>query len=202
MFASAIARYHDILEDADIAAASAEVLDRLLRSEGLFFGDRPLCGVLRPRLLTTGEYQHIAQACALVGAAFERVRHAAMHDAALRAQFGLTSWEEQVIHADPGFPVASPTSRLDAFFASGTSGLKFTEYNAETPAGAAYNDALSRVMMAMPVMHAFSRTHAALPIPAAPSVMHSLLDAYHAFRGVRERPQVCILDWSDMPTRS
>lgn len=202
MFTSAIARYHDILEDTDIAAASAEVLDRLLRSEGLFFGDRPLCGVLRPRLLTTGEYRHIAQACAHVGAAFESVRRAAMHDAALRAQFGLTSWEEEVIHADPGFPVASPTSRLDAFFASGSSGLKFTEYNAETPAGAAYNDALSRVMMAMPVMHAFSRTHAAIPIPAAPSVIHSLLDAYHAFRGVRERPQVCILDWSDVPTRS
>ncbi len=202
MFASAIARYHDALTVGDTAAASAELLDRLLRSEGLFFGDRPLCGVLRPRLLTTGEYRHIARACALVGSAFESVRRAAMHDAALRAQFGLTAWEEQLIHADPGFAVASPTSRLDAFFASGDDGLKFTEYNAETPAGAAYNDALSRVMMAMPVMHEFSRTHAVLPIPAAPSVVHALLDAYHHFRGVRDRPVICILDWNDVPTRS
>ena len=202
MFASAIARYHDALATGDTAASSAEVLDRLLRSEGLFFGDRPLCGVLRPRLLTTGEYRHIARACALVGSAFEAVRQAAMQDDALRAQFGLTSWEEQLIHADPGFPIASPTSRLDAFFASGEDGLKFTEYNAETPAGAAYNDALSRVMMAMPVMHEFSRTHAVLPIPAAPSVVHALLDAYHSFRGVRERPVICILDWAEVPTQS
>ena len=202
MFASAIARYHDALTIGDTAAASAELLDRLLRSEGLFFGDRPLCGVLRPRLLTTGEYRHIARACALVGSAFEAVRRAAMHDANLRSQFGLTAWEEQLIHADPGFAVASPTSRLDAFFASGDDGLKFTEYNAETPAGAAYNDALSHVMMAMPVMHEFSRTHAVLPIPAAPSVVHALLDAYHHFRGVRERPVICILDWNDVPTRS
>ena len=202
MFASAIARYHDALAKGDTAASSAEVLDRLLRSEGLFFGDRPLCGVLRPRLLTTGEYRHIARACALVGSAFEAVRQAAMQDDALRAQFGLTSWEEQLIHADPGFPIASPTSRLDAFFASGEDGLKFTEYNAETPAGAAYNDALSRVMMAMPVMHEFSRTHAVLPIPAAQSVVHALLDAYHSFRGVRERPVICILDWAEVPTQS
>ena len=125
-----------------------------------------------------------------------------MTDATLRAQFGLTAWEEQLIHDDPGFPVASPTSRLDAFFASGEDGLKFTEYNAETPAGAAYNDALSRVMLALPAMHAFSRSHAVLPIPAAPSVIHALLDAYHQFRGVRERPSVCILDWNDVPTRS
>ncbi|MEQ1692267.1 MAG: circularly permuted type 2 ATP-grasp protein [Gemmatimonas sp.] len=202
MFASAIARYHEALTHGDTAVASAELLDQLLRSEGLFFGDRPLCGVLRPRLLTVGEYRHIARACALVGGAFEAVRRAAMDNSALRAQFGLTAWEEQLIHADPGFPVASPTSRLDAFFASGDEGLKFTEYNAETPAGAAYNDALSRVMLALPVMHEFSRTHAVVPIPAAPSVIHALLDAYHGFRGVRERPTVVILDWNDVPTRS
>ncbi len=202
MLASAIARYHDVLSQGDTAVASADLLERLLRSEGLFFGDRPLCGVLRPRLLTVGEYRHVARACSLVGGAFEAVRVAAMQDSGLRAQFGLTGWEEQLIHADPGFPVASPTSRLDAFFAAGDAGLKFTEYNAETPAGAAYNDALSRVMMAMPVMHEFSRTHAALPIPAAPSVIHALLDAYHAFRGVREKPSVVILDWAEVPTRS
>jgi uncharacterized circularly permuted ATP-grasp superfamily protein len=198
----AIARYHDVLARGDTAAASADLLERLLRSEGLFFGDRPLCGVLRPRLLTLDGYKQIAAACAEVGAAFEAVRVAAMQDSALRAQFGLTAWEEQLIHADPGYRVASPTSRLDAFLAPGADGLKFTEYNAETPAGAAYNDALSRVMMAMPVMHEFSRTHAVLPIPAAPSVIHALLAAYHEFRGVREKPSVVILDWAEVPTRS
>lgn len=202
MGTGAIARYHDALSRGDTAIASADLLERLLRTEGLFFGDRALCSVLRPRFLTTGEYRHIARACALVGSAFEAVRVAAMSDAGLRAQFGLTAWEEQIIHDDPGFPVASPTSRLDAFFAPGENGLKFTEYNAETPAGAAYNDALSRVMLALPAMHEFSRTHAVLPIPAAPSVIHALLDAYHQFRGVRERPSLCILDWADVPTRS
>ncbi len=198
----AISRYHDILAHGDSAEASAELLTQLLKSEGLFFGDRPLCSVLRPRMLTLGQYRHVARASSLVGGAFEAVRRAAMSDSGLRAQFGLTSWEEQLIHADPGFAVASPTSRLDAFYAAGEGGLKFTEYNAETPAGAAYNDALSRVMMALPVMQDFTRTHVALPLPAAPSVVNAMLDAYHAFRGVRETPSVVILDWADVPTRS
>jgi len=197
-----IERYHGSLEHGDIAEASASMLDELLRREGLFFGDRPLCGVLRPRFLSPGEYRHIARACALVGSAFEAVRVSAMGNDALRAQFGLTAWEEQLIHADPGFAVASPTSRLDAFFAPGAGGLKFTEYNAETPAGGAYNDALSRVFMALPAMHAFSRTHAAFPIPAAPSIVHAMLAAYHQWRGVREKPNVVILDWAEVPTRS
>ena len=74
MGTGAIARYHDALSRGDTAIASADLLERLLRTEGLFFGDRALCSVLRPRFLTTGEYRHIARACALVGSAFEAVR--------------------------------------------------------------------------------------------------------------------------------
>ncbi len=202
MSTSAIARYHDVLQQPGIAQASAEVLDRQLRHDGLFFGERALCSVLRPRFLSLGQYRHLARACTLVGSAFEKVRLAAMANSALRAQFGLTAWEEQLIHADPGFGVASPTSRLDAFFAEGEGGLKFTEYNAETPAGAAYNDALSGAFLALPVMHEFSRTHIAVPLPAAPSVVHSLLNAYYSWRGVREAPTIAILDWKEVPTRS
>lgn len=200
---SAIHAYHDLLATGDLAAASAEALEQQLRQQGLYFGDRALCSVLRPRFLTMAEYRHIAEACRLVGQAFEKVRVAAMADADLRAQFGLTSWEEQVIHADPGFAAASPTSRLDAFYASPEQGgLKFTEFNAETPAGAAYNDALSRAMLTLPAMQAFQRTHVPLPIPAAATVVDALLQAYHQWRGVREMPQVCILDWKEVPTYS
>ncbi len=202
MSAASIAAYHDLLADAALAEATAEALDRRLRTAGLFFGDRPLCGVLRPRFLTMAQYRQLARASALVAGALEVVRQAAMADAALRAQFGLTAWEEQLIHADPGFPAASPTSRLDAFWAPGEGGLQFTEYNAETPAGAAYNDALTAAFLALPAMHAFQRTHLTVPLPAAPSVVHALLDAFHAWRGVRERPVVGIIDWNEVPTAS
>ncbi len=210
ILADAISRYHDSLSSASIAAESAERLDSMLRSKGLFFGDRPLCSVLRPRFMTHSQYRDVARACSLVGGAFEAVRQAAMQDSALRSQFGLTSWEEQIIHDDPGFGAASPTSRLDAFFAdsnkSGSAhrlgGLKFTEFNAETPAGAAYNDALSDVFLKLPVMHEFTRSHSVFPIPAAASIVHALLHAYHQWRGVSDKPEVCILDWDDVPTRS
>ena len=202
MTSSAITRYHHGLEQGNTAEASAEVMDGQLRRQGLFFGDRALCSVLRPRFLSIGEYRHIGRACGLVGSAFESVRRAAMNDSALRAQFGLTDWEERLIHADPAFSAASPTSRLDAFFAPGEDGLKFTEFNAETPAGGAYNDALSRAFMALPAMHAFIQSHAVFPIPAAPSIIHALLSAFHQWRGVRESPKVVILDWAEVPTRS
>jgi uncharacterized circularly permuted ATP-grasp superfamily protein len=195
-------RYHELLTNDALGAASQETLVDMLRRDNLFFGDRPLCGVLRPRFLTLEQYRHIAHACNLVGSAFEKLRVAAMQNSALRAQFGLQGWEEQLVHSDPGFEHASPTSRLDAFYAPGEGGLKFTEFNAETPAGGAYNDALSRAMLALPVMHEFSRTHIVQPIPSATGIIHALLTAFHSWRGVREMPQVCILDWAEVPTRS
>lgn len=204
MSTGAIARYHDTIAAGTLAADSAAVLTQQLRDQGLFFGERPLCGVLRPRFLSLEEYRLLGRACGLVGHAFEKVRVAAMGNDELRSQFGLTSWEEQVIHADPGFPTASPTSRLDAFYVSGAGarGLKFTEYNAETPAGAAYNDALSRAFLALPGMQAFTRDHVVLPIPAAAGVVDALLQSWYAWRGTRELPQVCILDWKEVPTYS
>jgi hypothetical protein len=127
-----------------------------------------------------------------------------MADSELRAQFGLLDWEESLIHDDPGFPDASPTSRLDAFWADGPdgSGLKFTEYNAETPAGAAYGDALTRAFLSIPVMADFRREYRCLPLPSAPGVEHSLLDAYRQWSGTREAPRIAIVDWSDVPTYS
>ena len=200
---SAIERYHDLLTP-EVAADSHDWLHRQLAERGLEFGGRMLCSVLRPRFLSFSEYQVLSRQCALVLSAFEKARAAAMKDAKLRSQFGLTDWEEVLIHDDPGFRDASPTSRLDAFFAEGAdgSGLKFTEYNAETPAGAGYGDALTRAFLSLPVMAEFRQEYNCLPLPAAPGVQHSLLDAYRQWSGTREAPRIAIVDWSDVPTRS
>jgi len=154
--------------------------------------------------MSLAEYRLLSERCALVLSALEKARARAMEDAGLRTQFGLVDWEELLIHDDPGFRDSSPTSRLDAFFADGPdgSGLKFTEYNAETPAGAAYGDALTRAFMSLPVMSDFRADYNCFPLPAAPGVEHSLLDAYRQWSGTREPPRIAIVDWNDVPTRS
>lgn len=200
---SAIDRYHDLLTP-EVAADSHHWLHRQLAARGLEFGGRQLCSVLRPRFLSLDEYRLLSGKCALVLSALEKARAAAMSDDKLRAQFGLVDWEETLIHDDPGFRDASPTSRLDAFFADGPdgAGLKFTEYNAETPAGAAYGDALTRAFLSLPVMSDFRREYNCIPLPAAPGVEHSLLDAFRQWSGNRETPRIAIVDWNDVPTRS
>ncbi len=197
----AVDRYHDLLTG-DIAADSQGQLDGQLQSRGLLFGERPICTVLRPRFMSARQYEYLQKRCALILRAFESAYRAAIADSALRAQFGLAEWEEELIHHDPRFRDPSPVSRLDAFFVGEAAGLQFTEYNAETPAGAGYNDVLSEVFYGLPVMAAFLRDWDVRSLPARHNTLHALLDAHAQWSGRRERPRIAILDWAEVPTRS
>ncbi|WP_420130643.1 hypothetical protein [Longimicrobium sp.] len=198
----AIARWHGLLEDAELAAECAGRMDEEHRRRGMYFGERPLCSVLRPRMLTPGQYRWIRREIATLMRAFTRIHERAVADDAFRAQFRLLDWEETLVHDDPGFSSPSPTSRLDAFFSSDDQTLLFTEYNAETPAGAAYVDELSEVFLALPAAGKFLETHVMHPFPARHGVLHALLDAWREFSGGRQLPRIGILDWTDVPTVS
>jgi hypothetical protein len=197
----AIDDYHALLSD-DVAQETQEQLDDQLRRRGLFFGERPLCTVLRPRFLTPAQYAFLQQRVRALLPAFERAYRRAASDEQFRAQFRLTEWEEDLFRDDPGFPDPSPVSRLDAFFTHGRGGLRFTEYNAETPAAAAYNDVLAEVTYGLPVMRLFLRRYEVRPQPARHHVMHALLAAYRSWRGRRQAPSIVILDWREVPTYS
>jgi hypothetical protein len=198
---SPIAVYHDCLTP-DIAAETAGQLDRELRSRRLVFGGRALCTVLRPRLIGVDELRSLEQRVRAVLRAFRTAHERAMQDKAFREQFGLESWEEELIHSDPGYPEATPTSRLDFFWVPETGALGLTEYNAETPAGAAYNDELVAAFIDLPALRAFSKHFQVLPLPARAGVVGALLDTYRTFAGAGKRPRVAILDWDDVPTRT
>ena len=197
----AIQRYHDLLSD-DLAAASQAQLEAQQEQRGLIFGGRPLCTVLRPRFMTPEQYRFLQSRMHLLLRAFDKAYHAAMQDAGIRKQFGLLDWEEELIHHDPGYRDPSPTSRVDTFFVTDRGGLRLTEYNAETPASPAYNDALAEVSYGLPVMREFLRQYEVRPLPARHSVMHALLDAHQQWAGHREAPRIAILDWREVPSYS
>ena len=198
---AAIDHWHSLLGTGLAEATQAQLTDQLSR-RGLFFGDRPLCSVLRPRFLTAAQYAFLQRRCATMMSAFRRAYDAAVADAAIRAQFGLLDWEEMLFAEEPGFRDPSPVSRLDAFFVPERGGLRFTEYNGETPAAAAYNDVLADVFLGLPVTREFLRKFEIRPQPARQNVMHALLDAWRQWSGGRARPRIAILDWTDVPTRS
>lgn len=199
---AAIQHYHSLLGNPDLAEASHVALDDQLRRRNLVFGDRALCTVLRPRFFTPEALRTLEGRIRRLMRAFAVAHEAAMADAALRAQFRLAGWEEQLVLADPGYQAPSPHGRLDCFQVDATGTLALTEYNAETPAGAGYNDALSDAFATIPVMRAFSERFSVRPLPARDGVGKIILDAWHQFSGGWNRPRIAIADWDDVPTQS
>lgn len=197
----AIDAYHALLTD-DLGGESHHVLEEQLRERGLFFGDRALCTVLRPRLMTREQYGFLQARGATILSAFRKAHRAALQDDALLDQFGLTDWERDLVRVDVGFPDASPVSRLDAFFSADGTGLSFTEYNAETPAGGGYNDVLTEAFYALPVMRAFLDDWELRALPARHHVLHALLRSWETFSGTRTRPRIAIVDWDEVPTQN
>ncbi len=197
----AIQAWHDGLGGAAGAESAGQLAEELER-RGLFFGDRALCTVLRPRFLTPSQYALIRRQGRVLLRAFDAAWGAAMADPALFAQFRAEAWEAELIGTDPGRAVPSPVSRLDAFFDPSGTSFQLTEYNAETPAGGAYGDALAEIFLGLPAAREFLRSHMLWTLPARHNVLHALLDAWQAWSGRRDAPSIAIVDWREVPTYS
>ena len=197
----AIQRYHDLLTD-ELGSASYAQLEDQQRRRGLFFGGRPLSIVLRPRFMTPEQYRFLQSRVHILLRAFDKAYYTAIEDAAFRSQFGLLDWEEELVQHTPGFRDPSPTSRVDTFFVTERGGLRLTEYNADTPASPAYNDALTEVSYGLPVMREFLRQYEVRSLPARHSVLHVLMDSYQQWGRSREAPRIAILDWREVPSYS
>jgi hypothetical protein len=127
-----------------------------------------------------------------------------MADSSLRKQFHLEPWEEEMILLDQGKQVPWNTSRLDSFFSHDHGTLQFIEYNAETPAGMAYEDVLALSFLDLPLMKTFQEKFSVRPLPVRGHLLDALVETYAQWLGRKpdHPPQIAIVDWDDVPTRN
>jgi uncharacterized circularly permuted ATP-grasp superfamily protein len=192
-----VVAYHELLEDPGLAEASTAVLTEGQRKRRLVFGDRPLCVSLRPNLISDWQYAAVNEASQTIYAALGRLERALLDDEDLRRQLDLDPQEEALALRDPGFRAASPSARLDGFI--GVDGvIRFVEYNAESPAGMAYNDELAQVFASLPVMKKFREKFQCSVVPTRGRQLTAMLRA-HRSRSERSAA-IAIVDWRGLPT--
>ena len=200
MLSEAIDYYHSLFDD-KVARENDAALNAGLKREGLFFGTRPICIVLRPRILSAEQYAQLQTVCHSVAIAARQVVAFMLHDPATRDLMAFTPGEDALLNLAAGYAEPSASSRLDSFFDNQTGSLQFVEYNAESPAGMAYEDELSDVFLSLPVMQEFGRKYRVTKIPAAPPMVQTLLEKFHEW-GRSTNPRAAIVDWKDLPTRA
>ncbi|HEV2834450.1 MAG TPA: hypothetical protein VGW58_03980 [Pyrinomonadaceae bacterium] len=202
MFPEAVARYHELLNDPDLAENSRAVLDQGLERAKLIFGGRRLSPYLRPHFVTESDFARISRICETVWSAIQKVKDAAVQDETIVDDLGLTTIERELVAIDPGYRAVSPTARLDSFLTSAR--YSFVELNGESPAGIAYADAAYDIFSSLPVMKQFSTYYNVRPLYGRRFMLEVLLSSYAEFLGQRpeHKPRIAIIDLPGVPTVS
>jgi len=188
-----VVAWNALLADPATAAACAETLTQGQREGGAMWGERPLCVSLRPNLITKRQHTANTTASEALYGALGRLERALLREEELRRELDLSPEEDRLALADPGFTAASPSSRLDGFVSDGV--IRYVEYNAESPAGMAYNDVLVGIFERLPAMKAFRKRYRARPIRAASKQLTAMKRAHG-----RKVGTIAIVDWTGLPT--
>src|SRR3989440_8760736 len=201
MLSEAVAHYHDLLADDELAQSSLTMLDEGLERARLIFGGRRLSPYLRPHFVSEEDFARVRHVCETVWSAIEKVKDAAVTDLSLLDELGLTEIERELVQIDPGYRAVSPTARLDSFLTEDV--YSFVELNGESPAGIAYADAAFEIFSALPVMQRFAERYEVRPQFGRHLLLEVLLRAYQEFLGRKpdRAPHIAIVDLKGLPTQ-
>lgn len=197
----AVAYYHSLLEDKDLAADSAKALDEGLEHAKLIFGGRRLTPYLRPHFITSYEWNRTKEICETIWGALQKVKDAAVADDRILDELGITEIEKELVKIDPKYSQVSPTARLDSFLTDDA--YSFVELNGESPAGIAYADSASEIFEQLPVMKKFAERYPFSRLEGRSKMLKVLLDCYEEFLGGKpeKAPVIAIVDLKDLPTQ-
>ena len=200
MIKEAVAYYHELLNDTDLAAASQEMLDERLESSKLIFGGRRLTPYLRPHFVMESDWLLIKRTCETIFGALQKVKDAAIADDAILTELGVTDIEKELIKIDPKYSHVSPTSRLDSFLTEDS--YSYVELNGESPAGIAFADSATGIFLNLPVMQKFAERYTLTGLEGRSKMLEVLLACYTEFCGgtMTHKPVIAIVDLDDLPT--
>src|SRR5713101_8294798 len=201
MVSEAVALYHELLADEELARTSLALLDKGLERAKLMFGGRRLSPYLRPHFVSESDFGHVQNICETVWGAIEKVKDAAVNDESLLDELGLTEIERELVKIDPGYRAVSPTARLDSFLTEAA--YHFVELNGESPAGIAYADAAYDIYSALPVMKRFAEKFNLRALYGRRFMLDVLLHSYEEFLGRTpdHAPRIAIVDLKGLPTQ-
>lgn len=200
MLKEAVAYYHSLLEDKELADASYKMLDDGLETNKLIFGGRRLSPYLRPHFVTESDWAMVTSTCEVIWSALQKVKDEAVKNDDMLAELGFTGIERELVKIDPGYAQVSPTSRLDSFLTEDS--YSYVELNGESPAGIAYADSATEIFESLPVMQKFAERYNVRGFQGRPKTLEVLLDCYEEYLGGEPEtaPVIAIVDLKDLPT--
>lgn len=200
MLKEAVAHYHKLLEDKELAESSRLMLDTKLEEARLIFGGRRLSPYLRPHFVTAADWKRVSEICETIFGALQKVKDAAIESEELLDELGVVGIERELVAINPKYKQVSASARLDSFLTDDA--YSYVELNGESPAGIAFSDSAAEIFSNLPIVKKFAETYQFETLEGSSKMLQTLLDAYEEFSDglPKANPTIAIVDLKDLPT--
>jgi hypothetical protein len=189
----AVARYNKLLETGPYRdLAWAEALHQRMEAANLSAGGLLVCPFLRPNFISRRQYESLVKTGESLIAAIDRMERMVLANPALLARLELLPAEKMLAAIDPGYQALEVSARLDAHLFNGTS--RVVQYNADSPTGAGYGDALADLFYDAPPVREFRKRYALTRVGSRKHLLQALLKSYKQYGGIG-KPNIAIVEF-------
>jgi hypothetical protein len=190
----AVVKYNKLLESGPYRdLAWVEALQQHMESGNLSAGGRLICPFLRPNFISRRQYETLVKTGESLIAAIDRVQQMVMANPVLLARLDLLPAEKMLASIDPGYQALEVAARLDTHLVNGH--LHFVQYNADSPTGAGYSDALADLFYDAPPVREFRKKYALTRTGSRKYLLQALLKSYRQFGGATKKPNIAIVEF-------
>ena len=189
----AVARYNKLLETGPYRdLAWVEALYQRMESGRLSAGGRLVCPFLRPNFISRRQYDSLVRSGEALIGAIDRMEQMVLSNPALLARLDLLPAEKMLAAIDPGYQALEVAARLDTHLSNGS--LRFVQYNADSPTGAGYADALADLFYDAAPMKEFRKRYTLTRAGSRRHLLQALLKSYKQFGG-KKKPNIAIVEF-------
>ena len=189
----AVARYNKSLENGPFRDPSwAEALHQKMEEAGLSAGGRLICPFLRPNFISRRQYDSLVKTGEELIGAIDRMEQMVLATPALLSRLELLPAEKMLAAIDPGYQALEVAARLDSHLVNGS--LHFVQYNADSPTGAGYADALAELFYDVPPVKELRKKFSLAKVGSRKHLLHALLKSYKQFGGTK-KPNIAIVEF-------
>jgi hypothetical protein len=190
----AVSRYNKLLESPSGDERSwIESLQESMEEQGLSAGGRLVCPFLRPHFISRRQYDTLVKTSEALIGAIDRMEQMVLGNPSLLARLELLPAEKMLASIDPGYQSLEVAARLDSHVRNGH--LHFVQYNADSPAGAGYADALADLFWDVPPVKELRKRFTLTRIGGRKYLLQALLKAYQQFGGTKAKPNIAIVEF-------
>jgi hypothetical protein len=160
--------FRQLLDTADQpnAKEQMEELNEKLLAANFTMSGKPFPTFLKPLFVEKRLKGYLAGVTDTIMDCIEKVSDLFFSDPEMEKYFEMPPLDRELARIDPGYPRRVINGRLDAFLSE--HGLKFLEFNCDSPCGIGWHDKLIDILQDVPVIQAFIEKHNAVYSPLLP----------------------------------